>query len=369
MNKYFITWLLVLLLISSFTEAQNNLQVFTLEADLTSLFSDLRKKDNDAIMLLILNEIKNEADTSVSGTMKSLKDKLQKHNLRLEDCFHNVKSDNTTIEDYLISEIDNALLENISVIKSRLDQFGISEALIRKTGSKRITVEISLAKDEEKIKSLIETRGYLSFHLVKDKDFVRSILDSIDFVLNKSSPGLVENQFTELINFGLASGLNQMPVNIKLKKAIEIMLSNVEVKKIVPESIEFAWSERLIKTLEEEEYLILYILDKKPVLTGEVITDASYSSNPDNNYPYTSITMNSEGATIWEKFTSENINKECAIVFDGKVFSTPRIMSKITGGNLIIEGISSLDEAMILPIILKSGSLSVPMKIIFKGEK
>ena len=49
-------------------------------------------------------------------------------------------------------------------------------------------------------------------------------------------------------------------------------------------------------------------------------------------------------------------------------FSTPQIMDKITGGKLNITGLPSLEEAKILPILLKSGALRIPLKIISEDK-
>jgi len=261
------------------------------------------------------------------------------------------------------AETDSLINENIRIIKTRLNQFGITGETIQRIGSNRIKIEIPFTKEKEKVKTLIQARGYLSFHLVKDMEAVRSISDKIDLVLNETEPGLVENQFTALVEYRLASGLNQMPVNIKFKKGVEIMLNKDVIMKIFSDSIKFAWSERAIKT-SEEEYLVLYFLDKKPSLDGSAIVEATYDVNPENDNPYTAITLNSEGTILWEKLTGENTGKECAIVFDGKVFSTPRIMSKISGGKINIVGLASIGDAMLLPIILKSGPLSIPMRIV-----
>jgi preprotein translocase subunit SecD len=74
--------------------------------------------------------------------------------------------------------------------------------------------------------------------------------------------------------------------------------------------------------------------------------------------------MNEEGAKEWERITGENIKKKCAIIFDGIVFSTPVIMSKIIGGKSWIQGMATTKEAKILSILLKSGALEIPLKII-----
>jgi len=74
--------------------------------------------------------------------------------------------------------------------------------------------------------------------------------------------------------------------------------------------------------------------------------------------------MNSEGTADWARITGANINKKCAIVLDGVVYSAPVIKNKITGGRSMIEGMANLEEAKLLAIVLQSGALPAPLKII-----
>jgi preprotein translocase subunit SecD len=74
--------------------------------------------------------------------------------------------------------------------------------------------------------------------------------------------------------------------------------------------------------------------------------------------------MNSEGTAKWARITGANIGKRIAIVLDGAVYSAPVVQSKIPNGNSVINGITSLEEAKDLEIILKAGALPAPVRII-----
>jgi SecD/SecF fusion protein len=89
--------------------------------------------------------------------------------------------------------------------------------------------------------------------------------------------------------------------------------------------------------------------------------------------PQVTLSMNSLGANKWEKMTDDAVNgtvngkpvKKCvAIVLDNRVFSAPRVQSKIAGGNTQITGISDIQEAEDLANILKSGKLEARTRII-----
>ena len=74
--------------------------------------------------------------------------------------------------------------------------------------------------------------------------------------------------------------------------------------------------------------------------------------------------MNSEGSRIWSRVTGANVGKSIAIVLDGVVYSYPRVISKITGGNSQISGLASQEEADDIVTVLKSGALPAPVNIV-----
>jgi preprotein translocase subunit SecD len=106
------------------------------------------------------------------------------------------------------------------------------------------------------------------------------------------------------------------------------------------------------------------MVNKRPELTGGVITDAESNINPQTTAPIVTMQMNSEGAREWARITGSNVGKRCAIVLDGVVYSAPNINGKIPSGNSQIEGIPSLEEAKLLEIVLKAGALPAPIDII-----
>jgi hypothetical protein len=69
------------------------------------------------------------------------------------------------------------------------------------------------------------------------------------------------------------------------------------------------------------------------------------------------ITLNSNGAKIFQHITGENVNRELAITVDGEVCCAPRVIGQIANGRLEIGGSFSKEEAGILEILIKSGKL------------
>ena len=145
---------------------------------------------------------------------------------------------------------------------------------------------------------------------------------------------------------------------------LRLLLNRPEVKKVIPDNIEFVFSAKPVGQQDGKNVYIMYTVNKKPELTGGVITDARASIDPNSSSPIVSMTMNSEGAADWARITGANINKRIAIMLDGRVFSAPVVRSKISGGRSQIEGMGDLDEAKLLEIVLKAGALPAPVDVI-----
>ena len=114
-----------------------------------------------------------------------------------------------------------------------------------------------------------------------------------------------------------------------------------------------------------------------PAMAGDVVTDANHGYDQ-SGMPNVTLTMNSQGASRWERITDEashssmmsqgkkvDVKRCVAIVLDNRVFSCPRVQNKIAGaGGTEITGIGDVSEAIDLSNILKSGQLEAKTKII-----
>jgi preprotein translocase subunit SecD len=99
-------------------------------------------------------------------------------------------------------------------------------------------------------------------------------------------------------------------------------------------------------------------------MTGAYVTDARVQIDNQFNTPYVSLNFDSNGARIFEQITGANINKRLAIVLDDVVKSAPVIQDKIAGGRAQITGNFTMEEARNLAIVLRSGALLAPVKIL-----
>ncbi len=82
------------------------------------------------------------------------------------------------------------------------------------------------------------------------------------------------------------------------------------------------------------------------------------------NQPIIGLSFNREGADLFEQITSENVGKTIAIYLDGLLVSAPRVNTAISGGQAIIEGNFTIEEAKETVGRLNSGALPIPIELI-----
>jgi len=151
-----------------------------------------------------------------------------------------------------------------------------------------------------------------------------------------------------------------------LKKFNEI-LARPEIRSLIPADLkilrEAKPDERILKESSVNAYSF-FALKAEPELTGDVVTNAMATFDPQTNQPMVTMGMNTDGAERWARITGANIKKRIAIVLDDQVYSAPTVQVKITGGNSQITGMADADEAHLLEIVLKAGALKAPVQII-----
>ncbi len=107
-----------------------------------------------------------------------------------------------------------------------------------------------------------------------------------------------------------------------------------------------------------------YILQQRPMLQGERLTQANAAIDSRTGSPVVSFRFDSEGAREFAEITRQNVGRPFAIVLDGKVISAPVIQEPILGGSGQIQGSFTVAETGSLAALLRAGALPVPLQII-----
>jgi len=106
------------------------------------------------------------------------------------------------------------------------------------------------------------------------------------------------------------------------------------------------------------------IISKKIIISGDNLIDAQPRLDNQSNEPSVSFTLDRLGSQKFGKSTTKNVGKRIAIVLDKSVISAPSIREPITGGSGNISGNFSFQEATDLALLLRSGALPTPLKIV-----
>ncbi|MGD8778883.1 MAG: protein translocase subunit SecD [Ignavibacteria bacterium] len=362
-----------------------------MEVNTSKLLEKLSKEPDDAVFKEVLAEAESESKITDANLVSTLATKFQERNIRLSRYFGSIREDDTDIISSLEEQEEDAVTRAIEIIRNRVDQYGVSEPSIQKQGSRRIIVELPGIAKEEEAKRLLQGSALLEFKLVKEADFAFPIMTSINKTLSKS---LYADTLDTADSTSLAADSNEVldPESEEFKKQNPFFsiarlldgqgrtadavvkdadrpkllnyLARHEIKNIIPNDVEFVFGAKPFATQDEEDYYLLYLVNKTSELTGGVIVDAQANIDPQTTEPIVNMQMNSDGAREWARITGSNVGKRCAIILDNYVYSAPVINEKIPSGSSRISGMEDLNEAKLLEIVLKAGALPAPVDII-----
>ena len=207
---------------------------------------------------------------------------------------------------------DQAIDRVLTVLRNRIDAFGVSEPSIRREeGKPRIIIELPGAKDSSKSLDIVKTMGQLEFKVVKSNPA-------------NSSPWI------------LPKGSKPKPDEL-------------------PEGTE------VIQHYEDDSW---FVVEKLASVSGDRIRNAYPSRGGQTGLDIVvSLELDAAGTRSFAEVTTQHTGELLAIILDNKIQSAPRINEPIPSGNAQISGSFSFDEATYLANILKSGAYPVQVQI------
>lgn len=117
---------------------------------------------------------------------------------------------------------------------------------------------------------------------------------------------------------------------------------------------------------EENEALREQGLPYEVILTGADVKDTSAGVDTSGTVKDNVVTLvfTDEGAKKFEEATAANVGKLIYIIYDGEIASAPEVQSKISGGDAVINKISTYEEAEKLASTIKIGALPLEMELL-----
>jgi protein-export membrane protein SecD len=98
-------------------------------------------------------------------------------------------------------------------------------------------------------------------------------------------------------------------------------------------------------------------------LTGRQLEGSSLQFDQSSGEPVVTLQFNDEGAELFATLTRENVGRVLGIFLDGEPLSLPVIQQEIIGGQAIITGTFTPEEARELAGDLRFGALPVPIEL------
>lgn len=100
---------------------------------------------------------------------------------------------------------------------------------------------------------------------------------------------------------------------------------------------------------------------KDTELNGQRFRTASVTVDPVSNIPVVQIQFDEKGGKLFQELTKRNIGKSIAIFVGGELVSAPTVQGEIAGGNAVITGSRSFEEARTLAQDLNTGAIPAPI--------
>ena len=306
----------------------------------------------------------------------------------------------------------DALDKALTVVRTRIDQFGVSEPVVQKSGDDRIIVELPGIDDPQRAQEVVQKSAFLQFQITDKTQALEKVLPRLDAIVKTSGTTVAANTpangtaaaqaptpapstdlfttdtaakrpadsaktdsaktdtaavapstaggFSKLIQQGQMPG--EYFVADSDMPTLESYLSNPAVQAALPPGkvIRFGSDS---SQLANRLYRTMYVLDAKPIITGENLVDAKPNTSPTEG-TIVEFQFNNEGGRKFRNETSRHIKDYMAIVLDDRVMGRPPIIQSAIGSRgQITMGGRNLQAASDLALVLRAGSLPTPLKI------
>ena len=329
------------------------------------------------------------------------------------------QSSDSEVESALRAEVQSAVDNSFNVVRNRIDKFGVVQPNIQKLEgqSGRIMVEMPGVKEPERVRKLLQGSANLEFWETYNSQEIAPLLTQLNqkyAALNGNAAAdttAVAAADTAAVDTTAATAATDLTAKLAKKDAAASSADKEQALKAnplfavfqpVPQGLAIVgyanardtaqvnkviYSEIAATILPAEcklrwgakpedfggentrgDIFALYALkitepNGRAPLEGDVIT-SSKDDFDQMGHPSVSMQMNSDGARRWSQITKQNIGRGVAIVLDDAVYSAPRILTQIDGGNSQITGNFTIEDTKDLANTLNSGKMPAPTRIV-----
>lgn len=291
------------------------------------------------------------------------------------------------------TNVSDALDRALTVVRSRIDEFGVAEPIVQKLGEDRITVELPGVDDPVRATQVVQRSAFLQFQITDKSGALERAIPRLDAIARErgltsmapsvagdtgrtsalgslfqsptdsaaadSTPTATDGPFRRSISAGNLPG--QYVVAGSDVPLLERLLADSAIRAALPPGKVVRWGADSL-LLGTQVFKPLYVLDARPIITGEFLIDAKPAQDPLEGAKV-DFQLNNEGGRRFRQETARHIQDNMAVVLDDRVMTAPVIQSAIGARGQITMGGNDIQAATDLALVLRAGALPVPLKV------
>jgi preprotein translocase subunit SecD len=297
-----------------------------------------------------------------------------------------------------VANPEDALDRALTVIRQRIDEFGVSEPVVQKSGTDRIIVELAGERDPGRAKQIVQRSAFLEFRITDMQSEFAQALPRIDRALRRAgvtggpatpeTPSPIENLLqtdsatgdsaradtTAADTLALGGPLSALLFQGELPgeflvpeeafSRVDSLVRIPDLQREIPRGIELIWG-AAPQSRGARSYRPLYAVQNRAIITGDQLSDAQASLDQLSGGAIVQFELTRAGGRIFGRETARHISDHMAIILDKRVQSQPPVIqSQINRNGQITLGNASLQEAQDLALVLRAGALPVPLRIV-----
>jgi len=284
----------------------------------------------------------------------------------------------------------------LTILRKRIDEFGVEEPLVQQQGADRIVVELPGIDDPARAKGIVQRSAFLEFKITDKTGALDRALPGMDRELQRlgisaaagapaassavqqllggdsaAAPSdttpVVGGVLSSLIQPASAAGGAAPGEYMVLETAfprVDSLLRIPEVQRLLPRGYEIKFANSPT-SVGVDSYRFLYVVADRPIITGSSLTDATAQLDPLTNGAIVVFELDRAGGRRFGTETQRHVGDFMAILLDDRVQGRPPVIqSRIDRRGQITLGNRSLQEAQDLALTLKAGALPVPLRIV-----
>lgn len=297
-------------------------------------------------------------------------------------------------------KVTEALAAAEAVIERRVNAFGVGEPLVQLSRSgeeQRIIVELPGVKDIEQAKKMIKETPFLEFRELAPPE-VGKQFDDFNAQTKIKAQAILERAKNGEDFAALATEFSQDPGSqdkggdldfVKEQTFVPefdavIFSEDLKSGAVYADLVESQFGWHIVKKIEErgegedrEVHAAHILFLKRSIeqypdlmwaatdLTGKNLKDAKVDFQSQGiGSPQIALQFDGEGTDLFAAITKRNLGKPVAIFLDKEIISQPTVQSEIVGGQAVITGTFSMQEANDLVKRLNEGALPVPVTLV-----